>query len=172
MHNQELRKVYRKAIIKHEDANHSFPFDNCYMSSCKVFWNKTHRTTTSTITDPKKQLELLAAHQEEFERFLKELTGLKVRVHLYVHSADNSEQDLHSLFEASLTLPDFEQKITSNRSWFTHKDLARHISVFMPEDFNIDNLYPESSDDEGYRQAVEYINGYPVSSHTDTQEGA
>ncbi len=108
--------------------------------------------------NPKEQLELLAAHQQEFESFLHERTGLNVKVSFSVHTIDNSTADLLHLFTAGLSLPNFEQRNASKRIWIAHKDLTRNISIFMPKGFNADELYPEPEDDEGYAQAVEVSN--------------
>jgi hypothetical protein len=124
----------------------------------------------NTITDPKKQLELLAAHQQEFERFLCELTGLTVKVSLSVHATCNTADHLLQLFEASFSTPDFKQVITSGRTWIAHEELGRNISIFMPKGFDADELYPEPEDDEGYEQAIETANAEHSAAHTDTQE--
>lgn len=108
------------------------------------------------ITDPKKQLETLAAHQQEFEILLQALTGLTVKVSLSVHSASNSGADLLQLFEAGMAAHDFEAQSAANKTWIAHTDLSRDISVFMPDGFDTDELYPESEDLEGYNQAIEY----------------
>lgn len=110
------------------------------------------------ITDPTKQLETLAKCQQEFESFLHELTGLTVKVSLSVHSTNNSTADLLNLFGASLSMQEFETQSTSRKTWITHTSLSRNVSVFMPEGFNTDELYPEPKDDEGYNLAVEYDN--------------
>lgn len=154
MDNQEFREAYRTASIKHEDAHHTFPFDNCYMPECETAWERMNDPVVSTVTDPKKQLELLAVQQHKFEAFLHELTGLTVKVSLNVHSADNSTADLLDLFDASLTSPAFRQVSASNRTWISHEDLSKGVSIFMPEDFYFDKVHPEPEDDEGYAQAV------------------
>lgn len=155
MDNQEFRNAYRAARIKHEDAHHTFPFDNCYMPECETAWEQMNMSNDNIITNPTEQLEALAAHQQEFESLLQARTGLTVKVTLGVHSADNSVTDLLNLFEASLTLPDFEPKSTPKRTWISYKDISRSISVFMPDGFDTADLYPEPEDDEGYAQALE-----------------
>ncbi len=112
------------------------------------------------ITDPKKQLEQLVSCQAAWEKVLHELTGLTVKVSLTVHSADNSRADLLHLFEAGLTSSDFEKASTSRNTWITHNDFTKRVSVFMPKDFDADELYPEPEDDEGYAQAVENANAH------------
>jgi len=118
------------------------------------------------MPNAKEQLELLTAHQKEFESFLKELTGLSVTVSLTVHTTDNLVSDLLALFDASLSLSVFRQVTTSERTWITHEALNRNISVFMPKDFKVIESFPELDDDEGYAQAVEVANakhtGYPL----------
>ena len=64
------------------------------------------------MPNAKEQLELLAAHQKEFEIFLNELTGLTVKVSLGVHSTSNSTDDLLSLFDASLPMDEFKVEST------------------------------------------------------------
>lgn len=110
---------------------------------------------SNKITDAKKQLEKLVSCQAAWEKFLHELT---VRVSLNVHSAENSAADLLDLFEAGLSSPDFDQARTSRTTWIRHKSLEKNVAVFMPKDFDADELYPEPKDDEGYNQAVEYTN--------------
>ncbi len=158
MPSNEFRVAYRTARIKHEDAHHSFPFDNCYMPECKAVWDRMTDQVLSTVTDPRKQLELLAAHQQELEDLLHKLTGLTVKVSLNVHSPANSATDLLHLFEASLISPDFRQVNASDRTWIAQKGLNSRISIFMPEGFDADELYPEPEDDEGYNLAVETAN--------------
>ena len=111
----------------------------------------------TNILNPKAKLNLLAAHQEEFEAFLLKLTGLTVSVSLTVHSADNSKADLQQLFGAGLSLPNFEQVSSFNRTWIAHTGNTRKISIFMPEGFDTKE-YPELEDDEGYNSAIEYAN--------------
>ncbi len=109
------------------------------------------------MPNPREQLELLVAHQKEFESFLSTLTGLTVNVSLHVHSSRNLASDLTHLFEASLSMDNFETQRTSNMTWIAHTDLKKSISVFMPNDFEAEK-YTEPEDDEGYDQAVEYAN--------------
>lgn len=157
MDNQEFRNAYQAARIKHEDANHSFPFDNCYMPECEAAWEKMNMSNDDiATTNPTEQLEALATHQQKVESLLQARTGLTVKVSFSVHTTDNSTPDLLQLFEASLTSPDFRQVCASNRTWIAHKDLGRNISIFMPKNFYFDKVYPEPEDDEGYNQAVEY----------------
>ncbi len=169
MFNQEFREAYRAARIKHEDAHHSFPFDNCYMPECAAV--REELNAPNKITDPKKQLEKLASCQAGWEKFLHELTGLTVTVNLSVYTTRNSVADLLHLFEASLTSPDFRQVNASNRTWIAQKGLNSHISIFMPEGFDADELYPEPEDDEGYDLAVENADaqhtGYPLKHDND-----
>ncbi len=124
----------------------------------------------NTITDPTAQLETLAVQQQYLERYLHALTGLTVKVSLNVHSPVNSATDLLHLYEASLSLPDFEQVITSGRTWIAHRNLTTNVIVFMPEGFDAEELYPEPEDDDGYAQAVESTNAEHLAAHTDTQE--
>ena len=168
MDNQEFRDTYRAARIKHEDAHHSFPFDNCHMPECETAWEIMNMPNKAT--DAKKQLEVLDVYQEMMESYLHKLTGLTVKVSLAVHSADNSVTDLLGLFEAGLTSSDFRQAKSSKRTWIALKDLGRNISVFMPEGFDADELYPEPEDDEGYNLAVGNANAEHLAAHTDTQE--
>lgn len=111
-------------------------------------------TMNNALTDPKEQLQALSAYQKEMEDFLKHLTGLDVSVSLSVHSAGNSAADLINLLDASKSLPNFDQVSSSDRTWITHTDMSKDITIFMPEGF--DTTKPE--DDEGYNQAVEYAN--------------
>ena len=174
MHSQEFREAYRAARIKHEDANHSFPFDNCYMPECETAWE--NMNAPIQITDPKKQLELLTTHQQEFEILLQALTGLTVTVSLSMHTTNNSVPSLLNLFEASSEMPNFESHTSAKRTWIAHTDLRKSIYVYMPKDFDADELYPEPEDLEGYEQAVKLANltnarqAEHYAAHTDTQK--
>ena len=119
------------------------------------------------MPNAKEQLELLAAHQEEFELFLKELTGLTVKVSLQVYSSRNSDTDLLNIFEASLSMDDFKTHTNDDKTWIAHTDLNKSVYVHMPEDFNDSYPYPE--DDEEYRLAVENANAHNIL-HTNIQE--